>query len=243
MCELVLFFCLQQGELSCSCWRRHIAAQSKKQVLDAQGVMYVLRAVTPPGDVLSVLTDRAIGRLYSGCSHLRCLRWDDSGPHFIFGFVVTVERYVSWLKLLLLVRSRSNMMWPERVSDHGFVYSYCEADSLEVGLEPLCAVCRHGVTYECIWMASVDLHLCEGPLKRSKNLIKVARAAVPFCDSLYNRTLSHDGLKCIKKWCWSRQYCYPLWAVVPLKCKWGEGVLGWESSPARTRLRMFILSG
>ena len=69
---------------ACSCAVENASA-------DAQGVSCVLRAVTSTGDVLSVLTLCAIGRLYSGCSHLRCVRWDESGPHFIFGFVVMVE--------------------------------------------------------------------------------------------------------------------------------------------------------
>lgn len=45
--------------------------------------------------VFSVLTGLAIGRLYSGHSHLRCLRQDASGLHFIFRFRVTVEIHAS----------------------------------------------------------------------------------------------------------------------------------------------------
>lgn len=57
-------------------------------------------------------------------------------------------------------------------------------------------------------MASVDLHLYEGALKRVKNLIKVGRAAIPFCDSLYNRTLSHHGT--LLKNGAGQDHCYPL---------------------------------
>lgn len=40
------------------------------------------------------------------------------------------------------------MMWPETVNDHGFAYQYCEVDSLELALVPLCTITifRHGVT-------------------------------------------------------------------------------------------------
>lgn len=51
--------------------------------------------VTSAGGVLSLLTGRAAGTLCSGYSHLGCLRWDESGPHFIFGFIVTVEIHAS----------------------------------------------------------------------------------------------------------------------------------------------------
>lgn len=39
-------------------------------------------------------------------------------------------------------------MWPERVNGHGFVYPYCEVDSLTLALVPLCTIAmfRHGVT-------------------------------------------------------------------------------------------------
>ena len=115
---------------------------------DAQGVTHVLRAVTSTGDVLSALTGHAIGRLYSGCSHLRCLRWNESGPHFVFECTVMIEIYVLWLKWLPLVRCGSNITWPERVNGHGFVYPDCEVDSLKLAFISLCTVTmfKHEVT-------------------------------------------------------------------------------------------------
>lgn len=85
-----------RAELLLSAKARNCAAENISA--DAQGVTCVLKAVTSTGDVLSVIAVCAAGRLYSGCSHFRHLRWDESGPHFIIGFIVMVEIYASWLK-------------------------------------------------------------------------------------------------------------------------------------------------
>lgn len=132
------------GRAELPCQRRLIAMYRSA---DAQGVLCFL-GTGMFTDALSILTGHALGRLYSGCSHLKCLRRDESGHHFIFRFIVTVEIYVLWLKRLLLVKCRSNMIWPDQVNDHGFVYPYCGVDSLKLALVPLCriTVFRHEVT-------------------------------------------------------------------------------------------------
>ena len=159
---------------TCSCAFKNTNA-------DAQGVTRVLRAITSTGDVSSVLTGCAMGKLDSGCSHLRCLSWDESGPHFISGFIVMVEI----MHHVVGTVGCMPVLW-------GWFTETC----LCMKLSCTVTMFRRRDGQECFWKARGNFCLCEGALGGGwgcKNLIKTGRAATPFCNCLYNGTLSHCG--------------------------------------------------
>lgn len=141
----------------------------KNKNIDARRIKSVLRAVTFAEDVYSYWLCTRETLLWLQSFQVHWVEW----VRTLLGICIHSYGWntcIVWLKWLLLVKCRPNVLWLGRVSGDGFVSLCYEVDSLKLALVPLCTVTgfRPKVTWDCCWMAS-GTSICEKGLSREQN--------------------------------------------------------------------------